>query len=377
VQYRDVTVGTVASLGRPLPGGVISVVLHMKPSRITAVPASVRATVGPLSVFGNQSIQLEAPSGPSGGATLKAGQTIPAIESGTTASLQATLADLDTVLNAIHPAQLEVALTELATALRGQGQLLGDTLSQSSTYLGLMLPYLPDFEADMALLGPVSNNFAASTPAFLSLLSNFSVTAQTLTADQAQVHQSLVGAATLSGQFSQVLTTIQTPFEHLVADFGPLLADISHNPNTIAQTLQGLDSWSKAWTAAESQGPFLSTVSTVSIPNPADAILASLGATNANALFAIGVGTNLVNPPTYTTANCPVYGTEVGHCPAAASAPATPAAAFHSATNALMPEPQQSQAVSAIAAGLDHGTPSASAAVSTLLLGPLLQAMAG
>src|SRR5579871_2569486 len=65
VQYRDVTVGSVASSGHPVGGGAVTVAIHLKPSKLAAIPATVRATVGPLSIFGNQAIQLVAPSTPS------------------------------------------------------------------------------------------------------------------------------------------------------------------------------------------------------------------------------------------------------------------------------------------------------------------------
>lgn len=369
VQYLDVTVGTVASEGHPVSGGVVSVVLHIKPSKLSAIPASVRATVGPLSIFGNQSVQLQAQPGSTGG-HLRAGQTIEALTSGSTASLQSTLGDLDTVLNSIHPAELDTALTAAATGLHGEGQVLGATLNQASGYLALMLPYLPTEENDFALLAPVANNVAISTPALLGILSNLTVTSQTITADQAQLQQVLSGGADLAAQSNQLLTTIQVPFEHLLADFGPLLADVSQSPTEIHDILTGLDAWSTAWTIAESHGPYLTLSSTVSVPNPADAVLASLGAPNAVSLFAQGVGTNLVNPTPYTAADCahvPSYCSPTSHASANLAAPTV---------NAVMPASQQQQALSGIFAGLDHGQPPSSPGVVALILDPLLQGMA-
>jgi phospholipid/cholesterol/gamma-HCH transport system substrate-binding protein len=362
VQYLDVTVGTVASEGHPVSGGVVSVVLHIKPSKLAVIPASVLATVGPLSIFGNQSVQLEAAPGSSAG-HLAAGQTIKPLTTGSTASLQTALGDLDTVLKSIHPAELNTALTAVATALHGEGHTLGDTLDQASGYLALMLPNFPTMENDFALLAPVADSVAASTPALLGILANMTVTSQTITADQAQLRQLLVGGATVAAQSTQLLTAIQQPFEHLVADFGPLLADISQNPNEIAQILQGLDTWSKAWTAAESQGPFLTLSNTINVVQPADAVLAGLGDPRGVSLFAQAIGTNLVNPTPYSSANCTL---------ATSCSLTTHAATRMSAVSGG----QQQQAVAGIAAALDHGQASASPAVATLILDPLLRAMA-
>jgi phospholipid/cholesterol/gamma-HCH transport system substrate-binding protein len=362
VQYLDVTVGTVASEGHPVSGGVVSVVLHIKPSKLAAIPASVRATVGPLSIFGNQSVRLEAEPGSSAG-HLQGGQTIQPLLSGSTASLQTTLGDLDTVLNSIHPAQLDAALTAVATALHGEGQVLGNTLDQASGYLALMLPNFPKMESDFALLAPVADSVAASTPALLGILSNMTVTGQTITAEQTQLRQLLVGGATLAGQSNHLLTAVQQPFEHLVADFGPLLAAISQNPNEISQVLQGLQIWSNAWSAAESQGPYLTLSNTVNVQQPADAVLAPLGAPNAVSLFAQAVGTGLVNPKPYSSADC---------------TPATSCSTTHAATHmaAVMPESQQQQAVAGIFAGLDRGQAAASPAIATLIIEPILRGMA-
>jgi virulence factor Mce-like protein len=365
VQYRDVTVGSVASDGHPVGGGVVSVSLHIKPAKLAAIPASVRATVGPLSVFGNQAVQLVAPVAV-GGPHLTAGQTIPALASGPTASLQATLGDLDNLLNALHPAEMNAALTALATALRGQGQSLGDTFARSSLYIRQMLPLIPTIESNFRLLAPVADRLASATPDVLGILSNLTVTNQTYTADQSQLHQALIGGATAAAQSSQILSVIQSPWSRLLADSGPLFADVTQNATEIAQILSGLDTWAKAWSASESHGPFLTLTSSLSVANPADVVRAALGDPAADTLFAEGLGAGLVDPPTYTAANCPIrYGPTPGPCITGPS----PAA------SSLIPASRQQEAVATIAAGLDHGERPTSPAVASLLLSPVLQAM--
>lgn len=363
VQYLDVTVGSVASDGRPVGGGVVSVSLHIKPSKLAAIPASVRATVGPLSVFGNQAVQLVT-SASRAGPTLAPGQTIPAVASGPTASLQATLADLDNLLTALHPAEMSAALTALATALRGQGQSLGQTFDRSSVYIRQMLPLLPTIEHNFQLLAPVADQLSSATPDLLGILANLTVTNQTYTADQAQLHQALVGGATAAAQSSQVLSAIQGPWARLLADSGPLFADVTQNATEIAQILSGLDTWAKAWSSSEGHGPFLTLTSSLSVPNPADLVRAALGDPNADALFGQGIGAGLVNPPTYTPGNCPItYGPVPGRC-------IGPAGIGVSAS-----QQQQQQALTTIASGLNHGARPSSPAVVSLLLSPLFQSM--
>jgi phospholipid/cholesterol/gamma-HCH transport system substrate-binding protein len=392
VEYRDVTVGTVSSEGRTV-GREVIVVLHLEPSEVGVIPSTVRATVAPLSIFGNQYVDLEPPSAPSSGHVV-AGELIRSISVRNPASLQDTLADLDDVLNAIHPSQLDQILTSVATALSDQGGKLGTTFNYASVYLAKMLPLLPTFENDLGLLSPVANRLAGSTRSVLQVLSNFSVTSRTVTSDHGQIHDVLVAGASVSGQGAALLTTIQRPWDELMAASGPLLQDISQSPTEIADVLEGLNSWSKAWSAAESAGPYLSLTSTVSLVNAPDLVLATLGANDPGALFAAGIGPGLFDPPTYTRGDCPGFGAPGSNCGPAAvlAAPgATRAAPSAAAPSAAAPsaavtsdvvnagtlaEPQEERAVATVAAGLDKGTVPSSPVVATLLLGPLFGSIA-
>jgi phospholipid/cholesterol/gamma-HCH transport system substrate-binding protein len=371
VEYRDVTVGQVSSSGRPVGGGRVSITLRLEPDELGAIPRSVRATVGPLSIFGNQYVDLEAVDGTSGPA-LEAGEMIDAIPPGPSASLQSTVADFYDVLDSIHPAQLEATLTTIAGGLRGQGTALGQALQRASTYFDQMIPLLPTLESDLRLLSPVAKDLTASTPNLLAILHNLTTTGRTITADASQIHQLFSGGAAVTGQAADLLDNIATPFEHVLADSGPLLDDISQNPQELAQVLSGLDRWSKAWTAAESQGPYLSVSSTIDVPNPADLVLASVGAPDATALFADGLGAGKVNPSTYTSADCPTYGTAAGtDCGGAAGAPSS------SETSPTVLTAGEQQAAVSVTSALDHDRTQGSPAVTSLLLGPLLENMAG
>ncbi len=369
VEYRDVTVGQVASSGQPVGGGRVSIKLRMKPGELTAIPDSVRATVGPLSIFGNQYVDLQL-EGSTSAPALRAGETIDAIPRGPGASLQSTIASFYDVLSAIHPAQLEASLTTFANGLRGQGEALGRALHGAATYFDQMIPLLPTLEDDLRLLTPAADDLSRSTPDLLGLISNLTTTGRTIAADATAVHQLFSGGSVVSGQAADLLSSISLPFEQILADSGPLLDDINQSPTEIAQTLSGLDRWSKAWTA-DIHGPDLSVTSTVHVDNAADLVLASLGAPDTAALFATGLGGGKVDPPTYTAANCPSYGTE--HGTDCGGSNVVDAASTASSTNVLTGAEQQ--AAASVASGLDGGRAPASPSVSTLLLGPVLAAM--
>ena len=143
---------------------------------------------------------------------------------------------------------------------------------------------------------------------------------------------------------------------------------LAEPPREIADVLEGLNSWSKAWAAAERNGPYLSLTSTVSLANAPDLVLATLGANNADALFAGGIGPGLVNPPTYPPGSCPSFCAAASPNAAAGGGATAATAAVNAGTLA---EPQQERAAALVAAGLDKGRAPSSPTVATLLLAPL------
>jgi len=364
VEYRNVTVGTVASQGRSLPNGLVVVALHLKPAMLGAIPAGVQATETPVSFFGDPYIVLEPPAH-IGTATLQPGAIIPALQVGQTASLQATLGDLDTLLIGLHPAELDAALTAVAGALQGQGTSLGQNLDRGNTYFSQMLPLWPKVVSDLRTLVPVANQFASSTGNILSILSNQTTTGATINEQATAVRHALSGGADLASRAAQLLAAIQQPYAILAADSGPFLKSISQNPKEIAQLLGGLDAWAKAWTAAQASGPYLDLTTNVVVANPADLGLAVLGGPAVTNYLSAGLGRGYVNPRTYTSAGT------IPSSAAAASAAAALARALWSTAPEPMPEPAQARAVSQIVTAMSGSQPE-SPAISTLLLSPLL-----
>ena len=366
VEYRNVTVGTVASQGHSVPGGLVSLSLHLDRSMLDVIPAGVRATETPVSFFGDAYIVLVAPAHP-GTARLRPGATIPALQVGQTASLQATLGDLDNLLTKLHPGELDAALTALASSLQGNGTSLGHNFVRANTYFEQMLPLWPTVVSNLDTLVPVSDQFAASTPHLLQILANQTTTATTINDEASSVRQSIAGGESLTGQAAQLLDAIQQPYDVLAADSGPFLKAVSQSPEEISQLLQGLDDWATAWSAAESSGPYIDLTENQVVANPADLGLAVLGGPEASAYLAAGLGAGVVNPPTYTSA---------GSIPADAAAdrPSTLMAAVSSAPAPVLAEPAQSDAVAQIVRALSGSRP-VSSSVATLLLSPLLEGL--
>jgi len=374
VEYRDVTVGQVATSASSGPGGAITVVLHIKPGRLHDIPANVVATVAPISIFGNQYVVLVPPSSPRG--LLADGQTVPALTQGPTSNVQVTLAELDRLLVQIHPAQLFSSLSALAGALQGQGKSIGVTLVRFNSYLQTMDPLWPRAVSDFQLLAPVADNVAAATPDLVATLANLTVTATTVNAQAAAIDQLLVDGTQFSGLTTSLLSSIQSPYDVLAAASGPFLQSLSQTPTTIAQILGGLDSWARTWVAAEADGPYLSLdASPIQVHNAADLALGVLGGPSVASLYGQALGPGFVNPPTYTAADCPRYGSLAGaNCGGDQAAQTSARDRLLAALGpvSILPAGAEERATAAIVTGLGHGTPPRSADVATLLMSPVL-----
>jgi phospholipid/cholesterol/gamma-HCH transport system substrate-binding protein len=375
VIFRDITVGSVGSLSRELPNGMLRVELHMTPDDLASIPAGVRADVEIATVFGTQGINLVPQAGAPPGHLL-VGETITSVGLSKTTTLQGDATDLDNLLKALHPAALDETLTAIATALKNQGPQLGTTIDQVAAYLDEMLPEIPNIVNDVGQIGPVANTLSQATPPILSTIANSSVLATTITNESTQLRQLLAQGTPTANDITSVLQGGESAFEDLVANSAVLLGDVASNPNFVAQVLNGFDKWSKAFAAAESHGPYLSFAGDITIQGSAQTVAAALGVPGSDQLIEQGLGPEYFNPPTYTAADCPTYQGESGpNCPhATASARATGRSGL--GTNGVMTTTATQSASVKIATGLSGGKAPPSPAVATLLLQPVLLQLA-
>ena len=160
VRFRNIIVGKLVGTGE-LVGDKTLLHLDVQPDKAAQIPGNVTASPVPTTLFGSQYVDLVEPANPSG--QLAAGQTIPADTSARTAALQTALAEVDSLLTAIHPAQLDVALTNLAAALSGQGANLGSLIDNLDGYVRQLTPLTPQIQEDITRfagfvdeLGPAS-----------------------------------------------------------------------------------------------------------------------------------------------------------------------------------------------------------------------------
>ncbi|MCU4186136.1 MCE family protein [Acidiferrimicrobium sp. IK] len=371
VTFRQVQVGTVQGEGRTTRDGSVVVTLHLTPSKITNIPSNVSIAVAPASIFGVQSVVLT-PS-PAAAGRLHAGEMLAAATTGS-ASLQGTLADTNRLLTGLHPAQIDTTLNALGTALQGQGPSVGQAVDRLTAYLDGMIPQLPTFNNDIASLGPVLDGLSAAVPNLLATASNSATVAQTVTGSAADLTNALGLGRSVADQSTQLLTSIDGALHAFLTNFLPILVDVQANPDVIPQTLTNLNLLATKLFPALEQGPYVKFEAGIFLSNPMDSLFAGsfllpAPIANSEAQYAFA---SLMNPPTYTAANCPSYGTEKGPNCGTATAAATQAAASRGvATTAVAPAAQQ-QVATALLSQASGASPATTSPAAAAVLGSLL-----
>jgi len=184
VKLRGALVGAVSAVGvapADTPGGLPlhEITLQLKPALAAGIPAGVTARVVPTNVFGAPSVELLDPPTPTGGALARGG-VIRGDTSEATLQLQTVMSQLNKVLRAVHPAQLNVALTNISQGLQGRGAKIGSIIGRLDPYLTTLNGHSDDFSADLQLLGTDLQGLADAAPALLDTVDNAVVTTKTI-----------------------------------------------------------------------------------------------------------------------------------------------------------------------------------------------------
>ena len=299
VTYRNVIIGEVTdSTGDP--DGGARATLKIDPGAAKEIPATVTAVAVPASLFGNTKIEL-LPAARTGGPRLREGSIIAADRSPAAESLQTALANAYTLLTAVHPAQLDAALSALATALQGRGADLNRLIGKADDYLAKLAPHLPELDEVITSLATVTKQLARNAPDLLASLANTLVIAKGILADK-QVVASLLAVAPAAAANAQRLLSPST-VDHIVTvvqNEVPVTAALAGNPNALADTIAGFKAFADTFNQTLSSGPYLKANLLLTGADFAQLINVAAGQ-KGNVFHAI------VNPPEYTTADCPHY----------------------------------------------------------------------
>jgi len=178
--------------------------LQIDKAKIKEIPADVEARILPKTLFGEKFVDLVIPDGDSDAQMLKPGGVINQDHSKTAIELQTVFNDLVPLLRTLKPAELSIALSNLADALRGRGDALGHNLQLVDTYFTKFNADLPNFNHDISGLADLASNYADATPDLLATLHNFTVNAKTITQKQDVFAQFLTGTQGFAQEATKV-----------------------------------------------------------------------------------------------------------------------------------------------------------------------------
>ncbi len=175
VKAHGVQIGTVSEV-RHTPDGA-HVVLRLEPADAARIPSNAGADIRATTVFGAKYVSLTVPDapGPLGldeGAVLRASRV--------TVETQTVFESLSGVLQAVDPGKLNRTLGALSVALRGQGDTLGQALSDSEAVLAQLEPRTEVIRRDLTATEGTADIYAGATDAVMDSLGNLTTTGATV-----------------------------------------------------------------------------------------------------------------------------------------------------------------------------------------------------
>ena len=175
VKIRGVQVGQVTGIRADADGATLTLGLY--PDMRGTVPGNVSGSIVPKTLFGEKYVALVVPEGPTAEA-IEVGSVIDRTDVST--EVEQVLNDLYPLLRAVQPAEINMTLNAIATALEGRGDQLGNNLETIDSYLKRLNPEIPALVEDLRLTGEVSDIYSDVLPEVATILRNTITTTQTL-----------------------------------------------------------------------------------------------------------------------------------------------------------------------------------------------------
>jgi phospholipid/cholesterol/gamma-HCH transport system substrate-binding protein len=183
VKIRGVIVGEVLGFTATDQGAQVK--LGIFPGQLHSIPANVTGAIVPKTLFGEKYVSLVVPNDQPAPTSLKPGATITRTQ--VPVEVQKVLADLYPLLRTVQPADINMTLNAISTALEGRGGALGRDLVTVDHYLKRLNPQIPQIVDDLRLTTQVSNTYADVVPDISQILRNTIKTTGTLEQRHAQL----------------------------------------------------------------------------------------------------------------------------------------------------------------------------------------------
>jgi phospholipid/cholesterol/gamma-HCH transport system substrate-binding protein len=194
VKIRGVIVGEVLGFTATDQGATVR--LGIFPGQLDSIPSNVTGAIVPKTLFGEKYVSLVVPQDPSP-EPLHAGATIARTQ--VPVEVQKVLADLYPLLRTVQPADINLTLNAISTALEGRGNALGQDLVTVDDYLQRLNPQIPPLVRDLRRTTTVSNTYADVVPSIAQILRNTIRTTGTLQDRHAELQTLFTDVTSFSG----------------------------------------------------------------------------------------------------------------------------------------------------------------------------------
>lgn len=176
IKMRGVEVGHVGSI--TAGAGPVNLQLLFSPDEIKYIPANIRAEIRSSTIFGAKYVELIPPPDPSAkhlapGAVLRSDNV--------STEVNTLFQDLVGVLNQIDVAKLNATLTALADGVRGQGQRMGQAITDANQVLMALNPRAGTIAQNWRSLRGFSDAYGAAAKDIIDVLDAASTTSATIT----------------------------------------------------------------------------------------------------------------------------------------------------------------------------------------------------
>jgi phospholipid/cholesterol/gamma-HCH transport system substrate-binding protein len=193
VKMRGVDVGEVSAIKGG--DGPVRLTLEISPDKMQFIPANVGAEIKATTAFGAKYVELIPPPDPSP-APLSAGAVLRSRNVST--EVNTVFENLVGVLKQVDVAKINATLTALADGVRGQGQRIGEALTDANEVLLAVNPRMDTIRGDWRSLKGSSDAYGAAAQNILATLNSASTTATTITRQSSDVDALLLASIGLS-----------------------------------------------------------------------------------------------------------------------------------------------------------------------------------
>lgn len=249
VKQRGIIVGSVKSVKSTGEDAIVT--LNLDPKQAKIVPDNVKAQVLPKTLFGEQYLSLVMPADKADrGPAIKSGDVIQQDRSKEALETQKVLGDLLPLLQAVKPAELNATLTAVATALKGRGKELGQTLVNIDQYLKQIdapsgVPgggtYVDLLITDLKQLGKVADTYVDAAPDIFATLDNLQTSVQTLVQKQSGLENLLHTATDTSGVVKSFLDDNEKNLIRLLGSTNKVYSLLDEYAPAFSCTFQGME----------------------------------------------------------------------------------------------------------------------------------------